>query len=314
MMYKNKLIFLLSIIGAMVLLFTGSFIFTSERSNNRSSSYTWLDKNQSLNVNRIVIDENNQVIEFIDKDQKWVILTDGVEFPARQLRIEDFINIFTQRSLWPVRSNSASTHASFGLESTEADRITFYNGNTAVLDVLIGYDSTFGSEVSIRRFAQNEVRSGDNRIRTYISSPVSSWFDLKLFPEENGKIWSADSVQQLTVINDAGERQIFSQNNRTWTVTNASNPDNANIESYIRTVLNTEGETFLGLISNHEDFPLSARIIVEFGNGNIETVSFSEPNDSGYRLAVVNGREYVYYIPAWSGNRLFRDTSSFELQ
>ena len=313
-MYKNKVIFLLSIIGILALLYAGSFIFSPEKSNKRIASFVLLDHNQSSGIDKIVINTHEQEYELLNKNQDWFISLDGIEFPARALRIEDFISVFTKRDSWPVRANSASTHASFGLDSTEADRIILYNGNNALLDVLVGYGSAFGSEVSIRKYAQNEVRSGDSRVRTYISSPVSSWYDLKLFPEEDGKTWSADSVQQLTVINDDGEQQVFNRQNRAWQVSNVSNPDNTMIESYIRTVLNTEGDNFIGLISNTEDFPAFARIIVEFGNGKIETVHFSPPDESGNRFAYVYGKEYLYSVPAWSGNRLFREASSFEMQ
>ncbi|MDR2964851.1 MAG: DUF4340 domain-containing protein [Treponema sp.] len=312
MSYKNKLYFLLSIIGVLVLLYIGSFIFSPEGSDRRSSSYVWLDERHVSKINKIDIHSGGQDIELVKKDREWFIIVDNIEYPAREHRIEDFMDILTKRSPWPVRSSNPSAHASFGLETGQADRVTFYDGNSNLLDILIGYDNVFGNEVSVRKFAQNEVRSGDTRIRTYVSSPAVSWYNLKLFPEEDGKIWSADSVQQLTVVND-GQRQVFGRINRAWTVTGAANPDKSGIDSYIRTVLNTEGDNFLGLISEETQFTHSS-IIVEFGNGKIVTVNLSEPDEGGNRLAFVSNRQFVYSIPAWSGGRLFRDAVSFESQ
>jgi len=310
MNYKNKVYFLLSLIGVLALLYIVSFIFNAESFDKRSSSYVWIDERQASKVDRITMHSYEQDIELIKKDTNWFVIVDGIEYPAREQRIEDFMEVFTKRSSWPVRSSSASSHTGFGLEEWQADRVTFHDGSSVLLDLLVGYDNVFGNEVSVRRNADNEVRSGDTRIRTYVSSPVTSWYNLKLFPEENGKVWSADSVQQLTVINE-GQRQVISKTGRTWTVTNAENPDKANIDSYIRTVLNTEGDNFTGLVSDETQFTHSS-LIVEFGNGKIATVNLTEPNENGTRLAYVNDRGFVYSIPAWSGGRLFREASSFE--
>lgn len=312
--YKNKLIFLLSLIGALTLLYIGSFIFTNERSDIRSASYVWIEERLASRINKIDIKTDSQNIELVKKNSEWFVLLDNIEYPARHLRIEDFINVFTKRDYWPVRASNAQTHASFGLDSAQADRITFNDSATILLDVLVGYDNVLGNEISMRKFAQNEVRSGDNRVKTYITSPVSSWFNLKLFPEEGGKTWSHNDVQNLTV-NNEGQRLVISKSGRTWTVSNTENPDRANVENYISTILSAEGNNFEGLLqdTNRDQFTHSS-IIVEFGNGNIVTVNFSEPDESGRRLAIVSNRDYVYSIPAWSGGRLFRDAASFEGQ
>lgn len=312
--YKNKLIFLLSLIGALTLLYIGSFIFTNERSDIRSASYVWIEERLASRINKIDIKTDSQNIELVKKNNEWFVLLNNIEYPARHLRIEDFINVFTKRDYWPVRASNASTHASFGLDSAQADRITFNDSATILLDVLVGYDNVLGNEISMRKFAQNEVRSGDNRVKTYITSPVSSWFNLKLFPEENGKTWSHNDIQNLTV-NNEGQRLVISKSGRTWTVTNTENPDRSNVENYIRTILSAEGDNFAGLLQDFDrDIFTHSSIIVEFGNGNIVTVNFSEPDESGRRLAIVTGRDYVYSIPAWSGGRLFRDAASFEAQ
>ena len=309
MTYKNRLKFLLSLIAALLLLYAGSFIFSSEISNTRSASYTWLDEKHSAVIDRIVIKSETQDIELVKQDQQWFLLYEQELYPARKLRIDDFLGIFTQRNAWPVRSTNSSSHANFGLQAHNASRVIFYGGPSAHLDILAGnYDSS-GREVYVRKYTQDEVRSGDNRVRTYISNPVTSWFNLRLFPEsENGGL-RADSVQRLTV-NLEGETQIFSRNNRTWNITGIEGEDSENesVESYINGILNTEGNDFAGLISNDDSendllFGFK-RFEIEFSNGSIITVNFTEPDESGSCYAYVSGREYIYSIPAWAASRL----------
>jgi len=318
MTYKNRLVCLLSLIALLSLLYTGSLIFSPEQNNKRSASFVWLEPRLSSRINRIEVFPSHdsfgvgQKIELVKKNNTWVVSHNGNEYPARQIRVEDFISIFTSRAAWPVRSTSASSHAFYGLDGETSSRVIIYGENTVLLELLVGNVDSTGRERYLRKAAQNEVRSGENKIAQYIAGSVTSWYNLRLIREsENGEL-DIESVQRLSVYNGA-ETQVFSRFNRGWDISgiNVENPAQDLIENYIRVVLNTEGDNFAGLVSGNEQFNHS-RIVFEFGNGKITTIGFSEPDEDGRLFANVSGSEFIYAIPSWAASRLFKDAASFE--
>ena len=315
MEYKKKLTALLSVIAALAIVYAASYIFNPEVSSSRSASYSWLDSKLSGRVSRIVLSQPNsgEKTEIIKNNGKWFVLNNGIEYPARQLRVDDFISVFTARSAWSVRSSGASSHARLGLTET-ASRITIYGENSTLLDLLIGVGDSTGREVYLRRYGQNEVRSGENRIGSYLGS-VKSWYNLSLIPEsEDGKS-ALNGVQRLSVYTDAGQ-QIFSLNNKAWTLSGivVEKPDQSAINSYINSVLNIEGDDFIDSIKSDDPMLNHSRIVLEFGNGNVRTIRFSESDENGGRYAAVSTSDNVYSISPWTAQSLFKNAWDFESQ
>jgi len=314
MTYKNKFICLVSIIAIFILLYIGSFIFNADFGRTRSSLYVWLDSVNLERINRISVSTIvAEDFELIKRNNSWFIVQHGQVFPARQLRVEDFLRIFTTRASWPVRSTNVTSHDRYGLGET-ASRITIYDNNTVLLDIMAGYDDVMGLESFFRRAGQNEVRSGDNSLNAYLYGQVSSWLDLRLITGSEGSVLNSSDVQRLSVFTPEGQ-QIFTRRNRMWEITGIDivNPDTTAIENYIRTILNTEGDSFAEIDPYEEDIFTHSRILLEFGNGRVITISFSEPDEYERRLARVSGSEYIYSIPMWTGTRLFPNPLSFEL-
>ena len=315
MTYKNRLIFLLSLIAILILFFAGSFIFNVDAGNTRASSMIWLDSKLSLRADRIAVSADGQKFELVKRNSQWFVLNDEGEYPARNLRVEDFLGIFTKRAPWPVRSSISSSHERFGLDTDAADRLTVYGENSVLLDLLAGYEDSTGEEVFVRRYAQSEVRSGNRLLKTYLTSQISSWYNLRLIPEsEDGKV-SVKNVQRLSVYN--GEATIvFTRRNRGWTVSGVTieNPDQNSIENYVSVILNAEGDNFDNDFSADDPELGKNRITVELDNGSVVTIRISEGDESGRRYAHVFGRDYIYSIPSWASSRLFIEPSGFEKQ
>jgi hypothetical protein len=320
MEYKKRLTVLLSIIGVLAAAYISTVVFTPELSGSRSSSYVWLDSKLAARTVRIMINTPGTEVELVKKNNQWFVLNNDKEYPARAMRVEDFIGIFTTRSAWTVRSTSASSHERLGLDSS-ASRVTLYGENTTLLDLLLGNEDVTGSEINVRRYGQNEVRSGNNLISSYAGGEANSWYNLRLIPEtEDGKI-ALDSVQRISVYS-GGSAQVFSRKNRQWTVSgiDAAKLDQGAIDGYIKAVLNAEGEDFSGGIASTDPMFDYSRITLELGNGSIRTIRLSEANDSGQRYANVIGSagdansDYVYVIASWAAQRLFRNFSDFEKQ
>jgi hypothetical protein len=311
--YKNRLIILVAIITLLSLTYTASHIFSPERRNNRSSSHVWLDPRLAARINRLVIVTEFQTIELFANNSQWFVSHNGKLYPARRARIEDFIAVFTTRSLWPIRSSSASSHERFGLDGETSTRVTIYGENSILLDLLLGNNDNTGREIYIRKAAYNEVRSGDSGISSYINTPVNNWYNLKLLPENGNGELDIGSVQRLTVYNE-GETLTFSRSNRNWVISgaNVENPDNNAIENYIRTVLNIEGDSFVDSV--YSNVPFLSRIVFEFGDGRVVTISISDQDEENRRFARVSTNDYIYSVPSWTAARIFRDASNFERQ
>jgi hypothetical protein len=307
MTYKKKLIVLLSIIAALTLIYTASLVFDDERVSTRSASYVWMDSRLVTRVNRIVFSVEESIVELVKKNNEWFVLNDGIEYPARQARIEDFLALFTQRVRSPVRYSNAASHAFLGVDAETASRITVYGENSALLDILIGYEDNTGKEVYIRRAGQNEVRSGEYLITVYLRGRPGSWYNLKLFPEsEDGRL-TVENVQRLLVYEE-GSPLVYSRSNRGWTVSGVDASLDA-VETYIRMVIITEGDDF-SEVSTDDPVLDHSRIVLELGNGGIRTIRLSEADETGRRLAHVSGSPYVYSLPSWSVQRLFMDISN----
>ena len=315
MEYKKRLTYILSIIGALAVIYIASFVFDPEIMGTRNASYTWLDSKLAGRTVRIVIGGNERdTVEIIKKNNKWFVLHNGTEYPARQLRVEDFIGILTARKPWPIRSTSATSHEKLGIGANPATRITLYGENSTLADLLLGSEDITGQEIYIRKYGQNEVRSGENLFASYLSGSVTGWYNLRLIPEsEDGKV-AVDSVQRLSVYGPQ-TTQVFSRKNRMWTVSglDIADPDQASIDGYVRDVLNLEGDDFVSLVTDDPGYYENS-FVLELGNGGVKTIRVSNAGESGSRIALVDGSDYGYSIASWAAQRLFRSARDFEKQ
>ena len=332
------------IIAALVLAYTLGIVFDPERTASGSALLSWIDPQLVDRIDRIDIESGGEIKELIRKNAEWFVLHNGKDYPARQMRVEVFIDLLARRAPYPVRSSNASSHERLGLTENAASRILVSGGaGLPLLDLLVGQGDITGQEVYLRRRGQNEVRSGEDVFTSYTESPRTSWYNLRLFPEGGDGGLDADSVQRLTVYagaqppgGDAGDAgandgpggtaegdtaaapaglRVFTRNGREWTFSgiNIAEADMSKVDSYVRGILNTEGDDFSdldedGLTFNH------SRVTLELGDGSVRTVSLSAPDETGRRLARVSGSPYTYSLAGWAAGRLFRDASFFEKQ
>jgi len=323
MIYKKKLLVLLSVIAALALAYALTLIFDPQRAMSRSAVYAWIDPELAGTVTRIRISKGAETRELFKKDNRWFIAHNEREYPARASRVEDLIGILTKRASYPERSSSSSSHRRLGVDEDNASRIMVYGEDTrshaeiSLLYLLVGYEDNTGREVYMRKRGQNEVRSAENKITLYITGSPAFWYDLRLIPESGSVSLEAQDVQRLTVYASADtEPEVFSRWNREWTFSGLSiaNPDMGKVDAYVRSILYTEGDDFIDYINSEYPIFTDSRIIVELGDGSVKTIRFSKPDSSERRFAVVSGSEYVYSLSGWAAQRLFRTAADFERQ
>jgi len=315
MTYKNKIITLSSVIAALAIVYILTIIFDPQRRGARSDAYSWLAPNQNDKITGISIKKpGEETVTLSRNGGKWFVTRNGKDYPARQARVEDFIAALSKRAPYPVRSSNASIHERLSLTPDKAAQITVLAGSgPPLLTLLIGQPDATGRNVYLRKQDQNEVRSGEDSFSIYTDFPLSSWYNLRLFPEnEEGKLNVTD-IQRLTVYPpEDAPSMVFTRNNREWTFNfEVPKPDFSEVDAYIRDILGVSGDDFIDGISPSDPMFNSCRIVMEQGNGVTKTLRLSPADDDGNCCATVSGSDFVYSIPSWAVTKLFVGTENF---
>jgi hypothetical protein len=336
MMYKQKLTLLSGIVGLLALIYVLTLIFEPERMGRRNAAFSWLDQKLLAQVEgiRIFSAPGAEALELVRKDKVWYVSHEGNDYPARQLRVDDFLTLLSQRAVYPVRASSADAPERLGLAESAAARIVITGApppareaagaltGPVLLDLLAGQGDLTGREIYLRKAGQNEVRSGEDKFSGYISGTRQSWYNLRLFPEsEDGKL-DAGSVQKLTVYppaladpgTEAPEPQVFFRENNGWNCSGitVASLDNAKVDSYLQSILNIEGDDFASSVKPEDPVFNEGRLVLELGDGSIRTLRLGSADESNRRPAFVSGSAHVYSLAGWAVDRLFREASYFE--
>jgi hypothetical protein len=315
--FKKKLTILLALTGFLGAVYVGALIFDPERVTTRDASYRWLDPALAERADRIEISRpGGEGLTLVRNGGGWFVSREGVEYPAKESRVEDLLRFFTSRASFPVRANSAASHERFGLTEDAAARIVIRAGPGApLLDLLAGNGDALGRDLYLRKSSQDEVRSGEDRISSYLNSAPSSWYMLRLFPE-TGSL-GVDTVQRLTVAlppgPDGGEAGTFTlrRDGGNWVREDGDGAalDNLKVEGYIRAIIEAEGEDFVPDMA--EAVFTEGSVTLFLGDGSARFIRLGPVLESGSRSAEVSGSPYRYALAAWTVNRIFRDAAEF---
>ena len=186
-------------------------------------------------------------------------------------------------------------------------------------DLFIGDPDATGREIYLRQNNQNEVRSGENRLSSYTGGSRTSWYNLRLFPDSPGRTLSLDMVQEVRVDFPApgadaepAAPMVLVRNAGGWTLEgNSESPDTQRVETYIRSILDAEGEDFAVSVKPEEPVFNDGRITLNIGDGSAHTIRLGPPGEENRRNAAVSFSPYVYTLGEWTVNRLFRESASF---
>jgi hypothetical protein len=322
MTYKKQFTVLSGIIAALALVFILTIIFNPERRGARSAAYSWLEPGQNDRISGITIAKADETITLARNGGQWFVSHDGKDYPARNSRVEDLIAALGKRAPYPVRGAGASSHERLSLAEDKAVRITVSAGaGLPLLNLLVGQQGVTGQDVYLRKQGENEIRSGEDIFTAYTRSGLSSWYNLRLFPEtENGKL-DAASVQRLTVYAPIDDRidespnipRIFTRKNREWTFNfELAKADMKMVDNYVHDILFASGDDFVDSVLPSDSLFNNSRFVLELGDGSVRTMRLGPPDENGIRFAAVSGSDWVYSIPNWISQRLFVDPESFE--
>ncbi|MDR2376162.1 MAG: DUF4340 domain-containing protein [Treponema sp.] len=339
MRYRQKVTVLLCLAAVLTCGYILTLVFDPERSGRRSDAYTWLDPGLRDSVDRVDFNGGESgrsmgALSLLRRNGRWVALREGIEYPAREARVDELLDLLSRRASYPRRSDSSAGHGLFGLSETTASRITLRGGaGLPLLDLLIGTSDSGGGSLYMRKAGGSEVRSGDGGLSAYIDNEPGSWYDLRLFPETGEGRVTPDLVQRLTVflpaqaLQDAwteGLTMLISRVGNGWRIDAGDrSPDPGDIEksrvdSYISGILATTGDDFVPppVLSGEQ------ALILELGDGRVLSLHLGPPGEDGQRQAWIFGPlegrggvtepAYGYALAAWALDRIFRPPEYFK--
>ncbi|MDR2702338.1 MAG: hypothetical protein LBB72_07900 [Spirochaetaceae bacterium] len=320
MVYKKKLIILGASAVFLALVYLVTLFFDPSRINARNERFTWLPPGAREEADKIEISgSSDEKFELVLRHDRWFALLDGTggpqEVPVKQGRVDDIFRLLGTRGAFPRRGSSASSHKNLGL-TTDGYRLIIRGGaGLPLLDLLIGQDDVSGKEVFLRKNGENEFRSGDRLIGSYVKADKNSWYDLKLFDEA-----SVEQVQRVrvTFLDYSGPEDEtpligyidynITRSAENWIMEGDSTPlDKDKTETWIRGILEVQGDNFL---SPQNDFT-AARIVVELGDGSTLRLQIGEAIEDGKAPALTGNKPYVYSLPRWTATRILRERGYF---
>ena len=321
MKYKQKARYLSVLVGVLALIYAVALIFDPQRVQSRAAAYTWIDPQWLPQAERLEISGPTGTVSLVRRNALWLVEKEGVEYPAKNLRVEDFLKVLP----YPVRSSSAAAPAKLGLTEGTASRVLIRGGpGQPLLDLLAGGGDATGNEIYLRKNGGNEVRSGEDRFSVYLNGNPSSWYDLKLFPPpSSGRSPGPADVQRFTLdapFRAGGEDApapagslVITRSGNGWVLGATGGPalDAPTVESYLRSVFDAEGEDFNRNLEPAEPVFTEGSLALELGDGSRRSLRLGPPSAEGRRSAAVSGSPYVYELAGWTVDRLFRDAAYF---
>jgi hypothetical protein len=322
MVYKRKVCILSGLVALLVLVYLLTLFFDPDRISARDASYTWLEAGQVPQAGRIEIRGGSGEIVLSKINGTWMVSLEGLEYPVKQARVADLLKLLSDRKGYPLRAGEEQAHERLGVGEDAPSRIVVRSGagKPPLLDLILGNEDATGAEVYLRKNGEKAVRSGENLFSPYVNGSRSSWYNLRLFPEEENQRLELSSVQQIRVIppddeggSDGEERQfILARRNEGWILPGSEAAlDNQKVDSYARAILEAEGEDFDASLSASSPVFTSGRIILDLGDGSSRTIRIGPREDQGRRGAVISGSSLVYSLAEWTVNRIFRDSAYF---
>jgi hypothetical protein len=318
--YNRKIASLAGTAGFLAVVYLLTLFFDPTRVNARSASFTWLSGEARDMADRIEINRPGEEALLLQRiNNKWFAVFGGGRVPIKQGRIDDLFRILCTRGAFPRLGSAASSHGELGLSPEKASRLVIKGGAAALplLDLLVGDDDSAGREIYLRKNGENEYRSGDRLIKTYVTGAATAWYDLKLFTENR-----AGEVQRIRIspVKDGEGDEDFtvSRSENGWALESGIStefrvPAEAEsagaIDSYVRNLFEIQGDNFLspedaaGIEFN------AGRLSIELGDGSVITVLAAEEQD-GMRPVTVSGIPYVYLLSQPVTARLLRERST----
>ena len=321
MPYKKKLILLGSTAALLALIYILTIVFDPVRTNARNERFTWLPSASREEADRIEIIRGGEKLELFLKGGAWYALLGAFEIPVKQGRIDDLMRLLSTRGAFPRRGSTSASHAELGLDGS--CRLIIRGGaGIPLLDLLVGKEDPSGRGIFLRMNGENEFRSGDRLIGSYVLGETSSWLDMKLFEDKSVSLVQRVEVHYFDyygmgeeISSDPYMDYTITRSGEEW-ILNGINPNKDRAENWMRAILDVQGENILAVTNEINDeliniFYPAARITIELGDGSVLELQIEKPDEEGKSLALAGGKPYFFIFSQWTNMRLLRDRDFF---
>ncbi|MCL2319764.1 MAG: DUF4340 domain-containing protein [Treponema sp.] len=250
--------------------------------------------------------------------------------------MDDLLAVLSRRDLYPLRSVSQEGRDRLGFAEGKSSRIVIRGGaGLPLLDLLIGTGDVLGRDVYLKRADQDEIYSGEDRFTIFTDSKPNAWYDLRLFPADNqsapGRGGAAAPAASGAYSINAGQVQeaeislprsngeggapapqgtfVLRRDSRGWIIPGNEGAalDTTKVESWLRAVLEAEGEDF----SSEAPAAVDGHITLRLGDGTVRTIQAGPADSDKRRNITVSGSKLVYVFSEWPFSRLFREQTYF---
>ncbi|MFW6291424.1 MAG: DUF4340 domain-containing protein [Spirochaetota bacterium] len=138
-----------------------------------------------------VIIDADEAIVLVRSESGWKLALDDERYPARQDRIEPFIEEIESGRVIREVTDDSDLHADFGVSEALSRRVTI-DAVSGAVELLFGSTGDQAGTIYVREPGDTTVILARSAVDFYLRQPASFWAYLRVFPED---VVAADVVR-----------------------------------------------------------------------------------------------------------------------
>jgi hypothetical protein len=326
MTYRNKFILSAASLGALVLLFLSSLVFSPENSQKRSAKGSLVLASKKNSVAEIRIAAEGKTLSLRKSQSEWFLsegdsLSAQESYPAQKARVEDFIDVvFATTELYPVTAKKDSW-AKFELEDGKAKKVSIVDeSGKTVGEFLVGKYDPSGASIYLRKAEGDTVYSASRGFVSFVTTDAKYWSYLRLFPDtlKEQDVVSVSVKSNLVLGKENGKEllddyEVQADRKAGWVVKGDEarklNPDA--VSSMIRSLISLEAEGYAKPDGSGLDTP-SIKVKLASGKGTDYTFLVGKEKEEGKFFATIEGAKYTYLVSKWTLESAIRNLEEIE--
>jgi hypothetical protein len=310
MRYERKVVILGATLAALLALLVAGAVFSPERRAERAESRALLS---AASGEAAALELGLPKIALAKKGDSWYLVEDGAALPVQEKRVESFLAaVAGVKRLRPI-GRSKDAWKGLDLEEGKAKPVTVRDAKgRTIADFSIGGYGPTGAEVYLRLAGSDASFAAEGSIASYLSSDRRSWLDLRVVP---GPIPEGDveaiAVKSSIALDGVGKPPLvlgysIRRDKDGWTGV-PGQIDAIAVSSFLRSIINIEGEDIVASPPSEAFSPVTARIELSLGNGGSKVLEVGAPAGENRFYLRLAGSPYVYSASAYGLRNALKD-------
>jgi hypothetical protein len=269
-----------------------------------------------LEIQKVQITSTPATIELENDGQDWVLVEGLRRFPARDDRIDTFLNELTGSRLVRKVTANDTLWGDFGLARDAPLTVTVQSGPASAartVTAVWGDESSEPGLAYVRLVGDSTVYASDGRVSFYLEQPATYWSYLRVFPEDlraSETIAVSGTVSTRFADDEIWEADLaWQRNNDQWTSASGELLNGEEVDRLLRELSDLVGRDF------HRRSPAGyeavGSIAADYSDGRTFAVELLDSGDglvaraSGQALPGDPFGGLYYEIPEATVRRLF---------